>query len=61
MIVSSSAMRTLTEGSLKDLEAAGLVDRRVTDDYPPATVYRLAGAGRPLARLLAQILAPTTR
>jgi DNA-binding HxlR family transcriptional regulator len=54
-------MRTLTEGSLKDLEAAGLVDRRVTDDYPPATVYRLAGAGRPLARLLAQILAPTTR
>ena len=47
--------------ALKDLEAAGLVDRRVTDDYPPATVYSLAGAGRPLARLLAQILAPMTR
>jgi DNA-binding HxlR family transcriptional regulator len=38
--------------ALKDLEAAGLVDRRVTDDYPPATVYRLTTIGRPLATLL---------
>lgn len=47
--------------ALKDLEAAGLVDRRVTDDYPPATVYRLTSGGRPLVRLLAQIAAPTIR
>jgi DNA-binding HxlR family transcriptional regulator len=41
--------------ALKDLEAAGLVDRRVTDDYPPATVYRLTKAGRPLAPLLRRV------
>jgi DNA-binding HxlR family transcriptional regulator len=41
--------------ALKDLEAAGLVDRRVTDDYPPAAVYRLTPAGRPLAALLRQV------
>jgi len=44
--------------ALKDLEAAGLVDRRVTGDYPPATIYRLAGTGRPLAVLLALVAAP---
>lgn len=38
--------------ALKDLENAGLVERRVTDDYPPATVYRLTRRGRPLADLL---------
>jgi DNA-binding HxlR family transcriptional regulator len=47
--------------ALKDLEAAQLVDRRVTEDYPPATVYRLTPSGRPLARMLAQIGAPTAR
>ena len=47
--------------ALKDLEAAGLVDRRVTDDYPPATVYRLTSSGRPLAALLRQVTAPTMR
>jgi len=41
--------------ALKDLEAAGLVDRRVTDDYPPATVYRLTEAGRPFADLLRRV------
>jgi DNA-binding HxlR family transcriptional regulator len=41
--------------ALKDLEAAGLLDRRVTDDYPPATVYRLTTTGRPLATLLRQV------
>jgi DNA-binding HxlR family transcriptional regulator len=45
--------------ALKDLEAAGLVDRRVTDDYPPSTVYRLTRTGRPLAILLRQVTAPT--
>jgi DNA-binding HxlR family transcriptional regulator len=38
--------------ALKDLEAAGLVERRVTQDYPPATVYRLTLAGRRVARTL---------
>jgi DNA-binding HxlR family transcriptional regulator len=41
--------------ALKDLEGAGLVDRRVTDDYPPATVYRLTATGRPLATLLRRV------
>jgi DNA-binding HxlR family transcriptional regulator len=41
--------------ALKDLEAADLVDRRVTDDYPPATVYRLTETGRPLATLLRHV------
>jgi DNA-binding HxlR family transcriptional regulator len=35
--------------ALKDLTAAGLVDRTVTDGYPPASVYSLTSAG---ARLL---------
>jgi DNA-binding HxlR family transcriptional regulator len=35
--------------ALKDLRTAGLVDRAVTDGYPPASVYSLTGAG---ARLL---------
>lgn len=40
--------------ALKDLEAGGLVSRTVTDDYPPASVYRLAPRARPL---LAPLLA----
>jgi DNA-binding HxlR family transcriptional regulator len=47
--------------ALKDLEAARLLDRRVTDDYPPATVYRLTRAGRPLAALLRQVAALTMK
>lgn len=47
--------------ALKDLEAAEIVDRRVTDDYPPATVYRLTRTGRPLATLLRQVTAPAMR
>jgi DNA-binding HxlR family transcriptional regulator len=39
--------------TLKDLSSAGLVERRVTSDYPPATVYRLRARARPLARILA--------
>jgi DNA-binding HxlR family transcriptional regulator len=47
--------------ALKDLEAARLVDRRVTDDYPPATVYRLTRAGWPLAALLRHVTVPTMK
>jgi DNA-binding HxlR family transcriptional regulator len=47
--------------ALKDLEGAGLIERRVTSDYPPATIYRLTSNARPLAQLLGQISAPTIR
>jgi DNA-binding HxlR family transcriptional regulator len=47
--------------ALKDLEEAGIVDRRVTDDYPPATMYRLTKRGRPLALLVGAIPASSTR
>ena len=35
--------------TLKDLRAAGLVQRTVTDDYPPAVVYELTPTARPIA------------
>jgi DNA-binding HxlR family transcriptional regulator len=41
--------------ALKDLGAAELVARRVTRDYPPATVYRLRRRAQPLARILATL------
>jgi DNA-binding HxlR family transcriptional regulator len=41
--------------ALKDLGAAELVERRVTGDYPPATVYRLRAKARPLARILSTL------
>jgi DNA-binding HxlR family transcriptional regulator len=44
--------------ALKDLVAAGLVEREVTDDYPPATVYRLGRQAEslvPILRRLAQV------
>jgi DNA-binding HxlR family transcriptional regulator len=41
--------------ALKELEAAGVVERRVTDDYPPSTVYRLASDSRPLAAAVRRI------
>lgn len=47
--------------ALKELEEAGIVDRRVTEDYPPATMYRLTKRGRPLARLVGAIPASSTR
>jgi DNA-binding HxlR family transcriptional regulator len=34
--------------ALKDLVAAGLVERTVTDAFPPSTSYRLTRAARPL-------------
>jgi DNA-binding HxlR family transcriptional regulator len=39
--------------ALKDLAAARLVERRITSDYPPATVYKLRPRAQPLARILA--------
>jgi DNA-binding HxlR family transcriptional regulator len=47
--------------ALKDLEEAGIVDRRVTEDYPPAAMYRLTKRGRPLALLVRAIPASSTR
>jgi DNA-binding HxlR family transcriptional regulator len=41
--------------ALKDLESAGIVERRVTDDYPPATSYRLAPGARRLASLVGEL------
>ncbi len=38
--------------ALKDLSAAGIVERLVTHDYPPATHYRLTPRGRRLHGLL---------
>ncbi len=43
--------------ALKDLDGAGLVQRRVTDDYPPATVYRLTRRGRSLSPILERLAA----
>ena len=43
--------------SLKDLDAAGLVERHVLDEYPPATVYELTRRARPLAGIAARIAA----
>ena len=38
--------------ALKELQAAELVERTVTDDYPPASVYRLTSRALALARIL---------
>ena len=40
--------RTLTD-RLRELEAAGLIERRVLDTRPPRTEYRLTEEGRALA------------
>ncbi len=36
--------------ALKDLQAAGLVDRSVTDEYPPQVRYTLTAGARTIAR-----------
>jgi DNA-binding HxlR family transcriptional regulator len=41
--------------ALKDLTAAGLVDRAVTDGYPPASVYSLTAAGARLLPILRRL------
>jgi DNA-binding HxlR family transcriptional regulator len=38
--------------ALKDLQKAGLVERAVTNDYPPGTLYRLTPRALPLAAIL---------
>jgi DNA-binding HxlR family transcriptional regulator len=43
--------------ALKDLAAAGLVERAVTDGYPPASVYSLTPAGARLLPLLRRLAA----
>lgn len=43
--------------ALMDLQAAGLVERRVLDSYPPATLYTLTPPGQELASLAAPLLA----
>jgi DNA-binding HxlR family transcriptional regulator len=43
--------------TLKELEAVGVVKRRVTDDYPPSTIYRLAND----AHALADVVGPLAR
>lgn len=47
-VLPEASPRALTL-SLKDLQAAGLVRRTVTDDYPPAVVYELTPAARSIA------------
>jgi DNA-binding HxlR family transcriptional regulator len=42
--------------ALKELESAGIVERRVTEDYPPATSYRLAAHARRLASLVGELV-----
>ena len=41
--------------ALKDLGAAGLVERRVTTDYPPATFYRPLPRARALTAILERL------
>jgi DNA-binding HxlR family transcriptional regulator len=41
--------------ALKELATAGLVERAVTTDFPPATVYRLTPAAQPLLGPLGQL------
>jgi DNA-binding HxlR family transcriptional regulator len=41
--------------ALKELEAVGVVERTVTRDYPPSTVYGLSDDARPLAAAVRRI------
>jgi DNA-binding HxlR family transcriptional regulator len=43
--------------ALKELVAGGLVEREVTDGYPPATIYRLAARAAPLVPILRRLAA----
>lgn len=49
--------RALTR-ALKDLVGAGLVDRRIVDEFPPVAQYAQGTAARPLGVVLARLLAP---
>jgi DNA-binding HxlR family transcriptional regulator len=41
--------------ALKELQAEGLVERRVTDEYPPSALYEATRAGAELARRAAAL------
>ena len=47
----TSTARALVQ-TLRDLQTAGLVTRVVSNEYPPATYYRLTSRGRRLAPLM---------
>ena len=49
--------RTLTD-RLRELEAAGVLERRVVDASPPYSEYRLTERGRRLARVVRALQAP---
>jgi DNA-binding HxlR family transcriptional regulator len=52
--VSGVSPRTLTE-RLRDLEQAGVLERRVVPASPPYAEYRLTPAGRKLAAVVAAL------
>ena len=54
VVLSGCTARALTQ-TLKDLQGAGLVERMVSDEYPPATYYRLTARGRRLVPLLYEL------
>jgi DNA-binding HxlR family transcriptional regulator len=47
--------------ALKDLAGGGLVERTVTDDFPPATLYRLTPRADPVAAAVRALDAALTR
>jgi len=49
--LAGSTPRALT-GALKEMQRAGLIERIVSDGYPPATFYQLTTRGRRLVPLL---------
>ena len=54
-ILPTSTARALTQ-TLKDLQTAGLVTRVVSNEYPPATYYRLTNRGRKLRPLMGGVV-----
>jgi DNA-binding HxlR family transcriptional regulator len=46
--------------ALKELEGAGIVERRVTDDYPPSSIYRLADHAHSLAADVSRVARPAS-
>lgn len=44
--------------ALRDLQRAGIVERRLVDGYPPYTEYRLTGRGRRLKALVLPLARP---
>ncbi len=44
--------------ALKDLQTAGLIERTILDEYPPATRYDLTGKGRRIGHALEELCGP---